>query len=419
MSQAKDTGYAISFENLQVGYPSRPVLSGLSQGVAAGEFVALLGPNGAGKATLLRTLAGLQAPLAGEVFIDGQPFNALKPAQIARRLAVVLTERSSPGLLTSLELVCLGRTPHTGFLGRLSARDKERAAWALELVGADDLAPRLIAQLSDGERQKIMLARALAQEPRVILLDEPTLHLDVKHRLEVMAILRRLCREENIAVMASLHDVDLALRLADTVGLVNQGGLAAWGPPEQALTASSLAKLYGLEGARFSPDLGIIEPKADVSRGTVFVICGGGTGMAMLRRLAKMGFGLRAGVLHQHDLDCRVALSLGAQVISQEPFQDVRPQVLAAAVEGLAGCLAVIDTGFPVGRDNAANLELLKQAAQTGLPVFSLREPEALAALLDGSASACRCCPRPGQLLEQLRQATAAGSAALSGPGPS
>jgi iron complex transport system ATP-binding protein len=397
-----------------VGYAAQPVLRGLSQGMNAGEFVALLGPNGAGKTTLLRTLAGLQAPLAGQVYLGGQPLSSLKPADTARRLAVVLTERASPGLLTALELVCLGRTPHTGFLGRLEAGDRRKAAEALELVGAEPLAGRLFNKLSDGERQKVMLARALAQEPQVILLDEPTLHLDVRHRLEVMAILRRLCREQGIAVMASLHDVDLALRLADTVGLVQEGGMTAWGPPETVLSAASLAELYGLEGARFSPDLGIIEPRPDASRGFVFAVCGGGSGAEMLRRLAKMGFGLRVGVLHEHDLDCRVALSLGAEVVSRPPFQDVGPEALAAATESMAGCLAVVDTAFPVGRENSANLELLRNAARTGLPLFSLREPQSIAALLDSGANGCRCCSHQDELLESLARATAGRGAGLA-----
>ncbi len=400
----------LAFHQLAVGYDSRAVLSGLTQTVAAGQFVALLGPNGAGKTTLLRTLAGLLPPLAGEVSLGGRALAGLTPAEIARTLAVVLTERHAPAMLSALDLVYLGRTPHTGFLGRIGPQDRERAAWALELVGAGDLARRPMDQLSDGERQKVMLARALAQEPRVILLDEPTLHLDVKHRLEVMTILRRLCRQQGIAVVASLHDVDLALRLADVVGLVGRGGISAWGAPEKELTAASLAALYGLEQARFSPHLGVMELTAEPGREPVFVVCGGGSGAGLLRALAKQGFALKTGVLHEHDLDCLVAQSLGAQMVTQAPFQPLAEEAFRLACRAMAGCLAVVDSGFPLGDENRGNLNLLRQAAATGLPVLSLRSPEELARMLGDDAAAWRCCLDSTQVLDQMLQLGTASS---------
>ncbi|MFZ5585424.1 MAG: ABC transporter ATP-binding protein [Thermodesulfobacteriota bacterium] len=392
----------LAWSGLAVGYSGRPVLTGLEQTVHPGQFAALLGPNGAGKTTLLRTLAGLLPPLAGRVLLGGRVLANLSPAETARTLAVVLTERHAPAMLSALELVCLGRTPHTGFLGRIGPQDRERAVWALELVGAGDLARRPMDQLSDGERQKVMLARALAQDPRVILLDEPTLHLDVKHRLEVVTILRRLCRQQGIAVVASLHDVDLALRLADVVGLVGRGGISAWGAPEKELTAASLAALYGLEQARFSPHLGVMELAAEPGMEQVFVVCGGGSGAGLLRALAKQGFALKTGVLHEHDLDCLVAQSLGAQVVSQAPFLPLAEEGLRAAAQAMSGCLAVVDSGFPLGDDNRANLDLLRQASAMVLPIYSLRAPEELARHLDGNADAARCCQGPAQLVEAL-----------------
>ncbi|MFH1060439.1 MAG: ABC transporter ATP-binding protein [Pseudomonadota bacterium] len=402
MNPAATDKAVLACRGLAVGYGARPVLSGLDQAVYPGQFAALLGPNGAGKTTLLRTLAGLLPPLDGTVLLDGRALSGLSPAEIARSLAVVLTERHAPAMLSALELVCLGRTPHTGFLGRIGPHDRERAAWALDLVGAGGLALRPMDQLSDGERQKIMLARALAQEPRVILLDEPTLHLDVKHRLEVLTILRRLCRQQGIAVVASLHDVDLALRLADVVGLVGRGGIGAWGPPEEVLSAASLAELYGLDQARFSPHLGVMELAAEPGKEQVFVVCGGGSGAGLLRTLAKQGFTLKTGVLHQHDLDCLVAQSLGAQVVSQAPFQPLAEEALRLAGHAMAGCLAVVDSGFPLGDDNRANLDLLRQASAMGLPIYSLRPPEELARHLIGTADAARCCQGPVQLVEAL-----------------
>ena len=389
MNPAQTDVPVLEFQNLSVGYGSKVVLANLTQQVFAGQFVCLLGPNGAGKTTLLRTLAGLQPALSGEIRLGGRVYESLDSNEIARELAAVLTDRPSVQLLTALELVCLGRHPHTGFLGRLGQEDLRQARLAMEMVGAWDLAGRFLDQLSDGERQKLMLARALAQQPRLILLDEPTMHLDVKHRLEVMSILRALCREQGISVVASLHDVDLAVRLADVAALVHQGGISAWGPPEQTLDAESLVSLYGLEQARYLPGLGVIEPPMIPNRPAVFVACGGGSGAMALRLLAKRGFALRSGVLHEHDLDCQVAQALGGRAATLPPFIAVGPESLDQARDLAADCLAMLDTGFPVGADNRANLELLTWAEGRGIPLLSLRSPDAMEHVLGRTPEGC------------------------------
>ncbi len=412
MSQAPMQGPVLEFNNLAVGYGSHRVLSGLSHRVMPGEFVCLLGPNGAGKTTLLRTLAGLQAPLAGSVRLCGRPFEEMTPAETSRSLAVVLTERLAVQLLSALELVCLGRHPHTDFLGRLGPRDLQKARRAMEMVEAWHLAGRPLDQLSDGERQKLMLARALAQEPRLILLDEPTMHLDVKHRLEVMSILQELCRSQGISVVASLHDVDLAVRLADVAALVHDGGIMAWGPPEEILDAEKLVKLYGLKKARYLPQLGVIEPPFTAHKETVFVACGGGTGAALLRLLAKKGYVINSGVLHEHDLDCQVAGSLGASVAVQAPFTRISPPALEQAMQMLRKSQAVIDCGFPLGADNRANSELLILACELDIPVISLRPPEQMAAILKGASRGCVFYKRPLQALAALQDLDKPGEAA-------
>ena len=412
MNPAQTDVPVLEFQNLSVGYGSKVVLANLNQRVSAGQFVCLLGPNGAGKTTLLRTLAGLQPALAGAIRVGGRDFASLSPTEMARELAAVLTERPAVQLLTALELVCLGRHPHTGFLGRLNHEDLRQARLAMEMVGAWDLAGRLLDELSDGERQKLMLARALAQQPRLILLDEPTMHLDVKHRLEVMSILRTLCRERGITAVASLHDVDLAVRLADVVALVNQGGITAWGPPEEVLDAQCLADLYSLQKARYLPGLGVIEPPFQASREAVFVVCGGGSGATLLRLLAKRGYAIRAGVLHEHDLDCQVAQALGARVASLPPFTAVDAASLGTAKELAGDCLAVLDAGFPVGTDNRANRELLSWAATRGLPLLSLRSRGGMEHLLGRVPDGCLFHQSAGELVDALESLNGTKSAA-------
>ncbi|AVM00757.1 ABC transporter ATP-binding protein [Gordonia iterans] len=218
-------------DDLTIGYP--PKRSGmrvrgaatilaahLSATAGPGRLTALLGPNGSGKSTLLRTLCGLQPALAGRVLIDGREVAGTSTADLARSVAVVLTERVETGFLSVREVVALGRTPHLGVSARMSAGDHRVVDWALEVTGTAGLAGRLGGELSDGQRQRVMAARALAQQPRLLILDEPTSFLDVPSRVELLDMLARLAREEDLAVLVSTHELELALRLADEVWLL-------------------------------------------------------------------------------------------------------------------------------------------------------------------------------------------------------
>ncbi len=360
-------------ENLTVGYKDKAVLSGLDLALEPGHFVSLLGPNGAGKTTLLRTLSRHLPAISGRVRVLSRPLEEMAPLELARVMAVVLTDKVTPPLLTAFEFVALGRYPHTDFLGRLGPADRRAVEKALEAVHAADLAGRQFANLSDGERQKILVARALAQQPRILLLDEPTVHLDLKHRVEVMAILGDLCRNRGITVVASLHDVDVAAKVSDRVALVKDGRLAAWGRPETVLTGRAVARLYDFNGADFNRHLGSIELRGDGRRGRAFVVAGLASGAWIFRLLAKQGFSIATGVIHTNDLDYYVASSLGAECIAQAPMEKINGTALEAACHRMAGCDLVIDSGFAVGPWNRGNLELLKEALARGKKVFSLR----------------------------------------------
>ncbi|MBO9343739.1 MAG: ABC transporter ATP-binding protein, partial [Roseiflexus sp.] len=227
----------LATEHLSIGYaprrgPRRIVASNLNLTLHAGEVVCLLGPNGVGKSTLLRTLVGMQPPLDGRVWLDGVDLSTLSAREIARRVSVVLTERVEVGQLTVYALVALGRHPHTDWTGRLTPHDEAIVRQALEAVNAVNLAGRLVHELSDGERQRVMVARALAQEPLVVVLDEPTAFLDLPRRVEIMRLLRRLAHETQRAMILSTHDLDLALRSADLLWLMAPGGGVHAGAPE-------------------------------------------------------------------------------------------------------------------------------------------------------------------------------------------
>lgn len=228
------------------------VLGGLDLRVEAGEFVCLVGPNGTGKSTLLRTLAGLQRPLRGQVWLGGRELAQLGRLDVARRVSVVLTTREDLGLLSAYQVVSLGRFPHTGWVGRLQQRDRDIVGWAIRAVGVRELAERPVAELSDGERQRVLIARALAQEPGVMLLDEATAFLDVSARVEITSLLRRLSREQGVGIVLTTHDLELALQTARTVWLLDKEGRLQAGTPEELVLSGAVAGTF--RGAELSFD---------------------------------------------------------------------------------------------------------------------------------------------------------------------
>lgn len=213
----------ITFKNLVVGYPdgrhTRQLNHAANEEAHDGMLTCLIGANGAGKSTLLRTIAGFQLPLEGTVLLDGDDVRALSPRQRAERMAVVLTDRPDVMCTTVWEMVATGRAPFTGFWGRLSGKDRNIVTRSLRLVGIEWMADRTVANLSDGERQKVMIAKALAQQTPVVLLDEPTAFLDYPSRVEVMQLLLNIAHEEHKTVLLSTHDLDLALQTADRIWL--------------------------------------------------------------------------------------------------------------------------------------------------------------------------------------------------------
>ena len=213
----------ITLKNLVVGYPdgrhTRQLNHAANEEARDGMLTCLIGANGAGKSTLLRTIAGFQLPLEGTVLLGGDDVRALSPRQRAERMAVVLTDRPDVMCTTVWEMVATGRAPFTGFWGRLSGKDRNIVTRSLRLVGIEWMADRTVASLSDGERQKVMIAKALAQQTPVILLDEPTAFLDYPSRVEVMQLLLNIAHEEHKTVLLSTHDLDLALHTADRIWL--------------------------------------------------------------------------------------------------------------------------------------------------------------------------------------------------------
>ncbi len=248
-------------EDLAVGYDGKTVLHGLSFSLRPGEILTLIGPNGAGKSTILKTLARRLEPVAGAALLDGQTLSRMAENELARRLSIVTTERLRAELMSCAEVVATGRYPYTGRLGILSEQDRAVTRQAMDLVHVSELAAQRFDEISDGQRQRVMLARAICQEPEVLLLDEPTSFLDVRYKVEFLTTLKQLAREKQIAVVLSLHELDCAARVSDTVLCVRDGAVDRVGRPVEILTSAYIEKLYGMEPGSYDAFFGEAKPE--------------------------------------------------------------------------------------------------------------------------------------------------------------
>lgn len=238
---------------LAVGYgkKEKPLHNNINIHVNEGEFICLLGPNGAGKSTLIRTLSGFQPPCEGKIFFGERQLAEINEAQRAKLVSVVLTDRLMVQNLTVFELVALGRTPYTGFFGKLSDEDIQKVNSAIKQVGLEDFSYKAIDKMSDGERQKAMIAKAIVQETPFIILDEPTAFLDLPAKLEIMQLLRRLSRDNNKGILLSTHDLEMALQIADKIWLLAQGKKLETGIPEDLVLLNKFKEFFEREGVVF------------------------------------------------------------------------------------------------------------------------------------------------------------------------
>lgn len=246
-------------ERLSVGYDGKPLIRDVCLQVQRGKIVTLIGPNGSGKSTILKTIVGQLSKVSGTVLLEGAPMERCGQKEIAKRMAILMTERIHPELMTCYDVVSTGRYPYTGALGLLGKEDKRIVEESLELVHGRDMADRPFDAISDGQRQRILLARALCQTPEIIVLDEPTSYLDIRYKLELLTILKTMVREKNLAVLMSLHELDLAQRVSDTVVCVSGDRIDRMGPPEEIFSNDYIARLYHMEPGKYDPCFDTLE----------------------------------------------------------------------------------------------------------------------------------------------------------------
>ena len=336
--------------DLAVGYGA-PLLQGIDLQAERGKILALIGPNGAGKSTLLKTLAGQLAAQGGAVLLDGRGLTDYTPSARARKLALMVPHTARTELTTAFEVAAAGRYPYTGRLGILSEADRQQVRDALQLVQADALADRDFAKLSDGQRQRVLLARAVCQQPEILLLDEPTSFLDVKGKAELMSILRTLARDKNVAVVVTLHELELARKLADAVVCVAPQGVSAVLTPQAAFAEENICRLFDLSKEQYAMlfTQNDDKPKFEhyIRSGRRLLRCGYTTGTC-----AALGAAGAARLL----LTGRAPESVGLRT-PKGIVVEVAPRFCRATADG-AECAIVKDGGDDVD-------------ATTGLPVIA------------------------------------------------
>ena len=258
MTEQRDAT-ALATQGLAVGYDGVPLVSGIELAVASKGIVTLIGPNGAGKSTLLKTVAGQLAPVGGAVWISGKPLEHLNAHERALELSVMLTDRLKTELLTCADVVEMGRYPHTGRMGIATETDRAKMREAMEMTRVWDLRGRDFMQLSDGQRQRVLLARAICQEPHLLVLDEPTSYLDIHYQIELLAVLRELVETRDVGVFMSLHELPLAWKVSDWVVCMKGGTITAQGAPREICTPEVIDALFDLDPGTFDPLTGMID----------------------------------------------------------------------------------------------------------------------------------------------------------------
>lgn len=363
------TAPGLRYSRVTVGYGGTPIVSEVSLEVGRGEFLGLIGPNGAGKSTLLKTITGGARLLSGDLEIAGVAHDSLDAPARARIVGVV--PQSPPALFafTAREFVAMGRHAHLGRLAHESPADGAIIERVMELTDTSRLASEAVDTLSGGDLQRLTLAQALAQEPEVLLLDEPTSHLDLNHRLQVLDLVRELAGD-GLAVLAVFHDLDLAARYSDRLAIVASGEIRVCGAPEEVLTPHYLSEVFAVRAVvGTDPVTGtvsvtpVVREQAAIAphRETVFVLCGSGSGATLMRRLVLEGYRVTAGALSRGDVDRSVAEALGVEFVELPPFGQLSAKEIRA-VEQLAAAADVrVVCDVPFGSGNLANLEVLER----------------------------------------------------------
>ncbi len=371
----------IKIEAVEFSYPERQIFSGLTLSLEEGEILGLIGPNSSGKTTLLKLMDGLLAPRQGRVLLKEKELSRIPRSLVARMVAVVPQTMEVPFSFTVGEIVLMGRAPHLTRFGWEKQKDLNIAREAMALTDVAGLEERIFWELSQGEKQRVLIARALAQEPDVILLDEPTSHLDINHQVEINELIRSLNLQKKLTVLHISHDLNLAAEYCHRIVLLHKGSVSSVGTPAEVITEENIRRVYEttvlieknpLSGAPRVTLLGKKKIEKAGTHKTVHVICGEGSGVDSTRRLLLGGYRVSLGVLNIGDTDQKVGKNLGLPMALEEPFSSISLRGMEENRKLIDQADLVLVERFHIGPGNLGNLQAALEAQEKGKRVIVL-----------------------------------------------
>lgn len=359
-----DMSFYVQTDRMSVGYQKKAILNDITLELSKGEILTLIGPNGAGKSTVLKSIARQLELAGGSVFLDGKNMTEISDGALSQKMAVVFTEKIKSEYMTCEDVVATGRYPYTGYFGILSEKDKEVVRDAMEAVHLIEIRDQDFSKISDGQRQRVMLARAICQQPEIIILDEPTSFLDVRYKLEFLSILQELRTKRGLTVIMSLHELELAERISDRIMCIDGARVDRIGTPEEVFRKGYIRKLFSIETGSYDEENGSMELQAVRQDADVFVLGGGGSARACYRRLQREGKAFITGILYDNDLDFPVAQALSKEVLFTKAFEPVDEALIVQAKQRIDGVSTVICCRDRFGSLDTANRELYEYAKQ-------------------------------------------------------
>jgi iron complex transport system ATP-binding protein len=372
----------LNVDGVECRYGSVKVLEDVSLAVKEGDFVGILGPNGSGKTTLLKSISRILKPHKGVILLNKADIYSLKGVEVAKQLAVVPQDSAIGFSFAALDVVLMGRNPHMTRFQMESAKDMAIARKVMNLTNTWNLAERPINELSGGEKQRVIIARALAQEPKILLLDEPVTHLDIINQLEIMDLVQGLCVKEGLIVLAVFHDLNLAARYCTSAILLKNGRIFSAGSLDDVLTSENIKDVFRVDAIvqkHFVTNslyvIPLSPPKSPSSKKcSIHLICGAGTGTALMKVLLDEGYSVTAGVLNVLDTDFETAQFLKVPVTTEAPFSPITEKTHKANLAMISKASTVVLTSVPFGYGNLQNLEAAKEALERGIPIFVVDE---------------------------------------------
>lgn len=363
----------IKLKDLSVGYDGKVIISDINLKFIKGKMTCILGANGSGKTTMLKTIAKIIDKVDGDIEILSKNLWKYKQNELAKEMSVVLTHRAELENITGFDVASMGRYPHTGFFGTLSENDVEIVENSLKKCSAYYLKDKTFNQLSDGEKQKILIARGIAQDPNIIILDEPTSHLDIKYKLDVLSTLKKLSIEEGKTIICTLHEPDLAIKCCDYLVLVKENKIIASGKTDDIVKAGKLNELYGLDKYQFDAEIGSVE-FINKDRKDFFIVGSDEKTTNVFRKIARTMKGFGTGVLHENDVSFHIAKSMNAEVFSAKAYDIISDKQIEEAYESAKNYKYILTSNFRVCNINEKNMELIKRLKINGSKVYNIND---------------------------------------------